>query len=153
MPNYVFNVLEITGDKKELKRFREENAGEYPDEKGKKHKIALSFDKLIPQPAGFSDNEKPVSKKFSMPRWYIWRLRNWGTKWNCYEIEIKHTARKLIYRFQTAWSPPEAWLAEIAMCYPALKFQMCFEEEGNNYPKGTFKVQNNKFKELKGCRM
>lgn len=39
--------------------------------------------------------------------WYSWSIANWGTKWNAYDVEIlEHTQEQLVFRFDTAWSPP-----------------------------------------------
>ena len=143
MPNHVYNCLKITGDEKSLKDFKTENKGE--------EKVQpLSFEKLIPTPEE-SLSDKEIKK--SMPAWYSFRVQNWGTKWDCYEIEEEHTKEYLLYKFLTAWSPPEAWLRGIAKKYPELSFQMCFEEEANNFPKGTYRIKGEKFKELKGCKI
>ena len=42
-------------------------------------------------------------------RWYSWRLQNWGTKWDCYEVDIDDSELEYGFEvtFDTAWSPPE----------------------------------------------
>ena len=42
-------------------------------------------------------------------RWYNWRVQNWGTKWDCYTLEIDDTdmPHGFEVNFETAWSPPE----------------------------------------------
>ena len=42
-------------------------------------------------------------------RWYNWRVQNWGTKWDCYSLEIDDTDMHYGFEgtFETAWSPPE----------------------------------------------
>lgn len=40
--------------------------------------------------------------------WYSWSIENWGTKWNAYDVRIvEHTEERLVFCFDTAWSPPE----------------------------------------------
>ena len=158
MPNHVYNSLKITGQKKALKKFAHENA----DPKNKEQ--SLNFEAIAPCPTFFlnPDDGKIFSlrygkQKLPVERWYEWRLRHWGTKWNAYDIDEEHdtnsTKPYLLYRFLTAWSPPQTWLEEAGQWYPELTFQMCFEEEANSYPKGTFRMEKGRFKELKGCRI
>ena len=42
-------------------------------------------------------------------RWYNWRIQNWGTKWDCYEVDIDDSELEYGFEvtFDTAWSPPE----------------------------------------------
>ena len=40
-------------------------------------------------------------------RWYNWRVYNWGTKWDCYDLSIDEDEQELTLEFNTAWSPPE----------------------------------------------
>jgi len=42
-------------------------------------------------------------------RWYDWRVHNWDTKWDCYDVEVVDSdPENLEIEFNTAWSPPEA---------------------------------------------
>ena len=42
-------------------------------------------------------------------RWYDWRLANWDTKWDGYDVEVTDSdPENLEIEFNTAWSPPEA---------------------------------------------
>ena len=42
-------------------------------------------------------------------RWYDWRVRNWDTKWDCYDVEVVDPdPENLEIEFNTAWAPPEA---------------------------------------------
>ena len=42
-------------------------------------------------------------------RWYDWRVQNWDTKWDCYDVEVVDPdPENLEIEFNTAWSPPEA---------------------------------------------
>ncbi len=50
-----------------------------------------------------------------------WRNEHWGTKWNAiYPSVVTDEARvgRVVYAFQTAWSPPEPWLAEVSRLHP-----------------------------------
>ena len=42
-------------------------------------------------------------------RWYDWRLQNWDTKWDAYDVEVVDPdPENLEIEFNTAWAPPEA---------------------------------------------
>ena len=42
-------------------------------------------------------------------RWYDWRLQNWDTKWDAFDVEVVDPdPENLEIQFNTAWSPPEA---------------------------------------------
>ena len=42
-------------------------------------------------------------------RWYDWRLQNWDTKWDCYDVVVTDDDPDCTeIEFNTAWSPPEA---------------------------------------------
>ena len=42
-------------------------------------------------------------------RWYDWRVQNWDTKWDCYDVEVTDSdPENLEIEFNTAWAPPEA---------------------------------------------
>ena len=42
-------------------------------------------------------------------RWYDWRIQNWDTKWDCYDVEVTDDDPECTeIQFNTAWSPPEA---------------------------------------------
>ena len=49
------------------------------------------------------------STGISDDRWYDWRLQNWDTKWDAYDVEVVDPdPENLEIEFNTAWSPPEA---------------------------------------------
>jgi hypothetical protein len=52
-----------------------------------------------------------------MPKWWDWRIQNWGTKWNTYDDELCEINETLEYRFNTAWSPPEMAVAHLREIY------------------------------------
>ena len=42
-------------------------------------------------------------------RWYDWRVQNWDTKWDCYDVEVvDDDPENMEIEFNTAWAPPEA---------------------------------------------
>ena len=64
-------------------------------------------------------------------RWYDWRLQNWDTKWDAYDVVVTDDdPDQLEVEFNTAWSPPEAICNEIREQYPYLAISWFFDEPG-----------------------
>ena len=64
-------------------------------------------------------------------RWYDWRLRNWDTKWDAYDVEIlDEDEENLEIGFNTAWSPPEAICNKIREDYPDVSVSWFYDEPG-----------------------
>lgn len=87
----------------------------------------------LPADAGFGDIVADFNKSVAEGMdWYNWNIRNWGTKWelspDSTSVTIAETS--LSYYFQTAWSPIEAALDNLALQYPTLSFTYRFIEEG-----------------------
>ena len=65
-------------------------------------------------------------------RWYNWRVHNWGTKWDCYSLEIDDTdmPHGFEVNFETAWSPPEEVCYAIKEQYDDLSISWFYDEPG-----------------------
>ena len=65
-------------------------------------------------------------------RWYNWRVHNWGTKWDCYSLEIDDTdmPHGFEVQFETAWSPPEEVCYAIKDQYDDLSISWFYDEPG-----------------------
>ena len=64
-------------------------------------------------------------------RWYDWRVQNWDTKWDCYDVVVTDDdPDQLEVEFNTAWSPPEAICNEIREQYPDLAVSWFYDEPG-----------------------
>ena len=64
-------------------------------------------------------------------RWYDWRLANWDTKWDCYDVEVlDDDPENLEICFNTAWSPPEAICHKIREDYPDVSVSWFYDEPG-----------------------
>ena len=64
-------------------------------------------------------------------RWYDWRLQNWDTKWDAYDVVVTDDdPDQLEVEFETAWSPPEAICSAIREQYPDLSFSWFYDEPG-----------------------
>ena len=80
--------------------------------------------------------ELPVNGRFQSTdqqddRWYDWRIQNWDTKWDCYDVVVTDEDPECTeIEFNTAWSPPEAICTELREQYPDLSFTWFYDEPG-----------------------
>lgn len=143
MPNWCHNSLTISGSPAEILKFQEKAKREGDDER---EETPLTFDAFVPEPEEFSDEPGVV-----MPRWYSWRVENWGTKWDANfsgpfiafgtdegaEVTDGSTTEitegDVAYQFDTAWSPPVAAVAAMAQQHPDLKIDLRYGEPGMEY--------------------
>ena len=64
-------------------------------------------------------------------RWYDWRLQNWDTKWDAYDVVVTDDDPDCLeIEFNTAWSPPEAICHELREQYPDLSISWFYDEPG-----------------------
>ena len=64
-------------------------------------------------------------------RWYDWRIQNWDTKWDAYDVVVTDDdPDQLEVEFNTAWSPPEAICNELREQYPDLSVSWFYDEPG-----------------------
>ena len=64
-------------------------------------------------------------------RWYNWRIQNWDTKWDCYDVEVlDDDPENVEISFNTAWSPPEAICNQIREDYPDVSVSWFYDEPG-----------------------
>ena len=64
-------------------------------------------------------------------RWYDWRLQNWDTKWDCYDVIVTDDDPDCTeIEFNTAWSPPEAICSALREQYPDLSISWFYDEPG-----------------------
>ena len=80
--------------------------------------------------------ELPVNGRFQSTdrqddRWYDWRLANWDTKWDAYDLTVEdEDPDQLEVTFNTAWSPPDAICHKIREDYPDLSVSWFYDEPG-----------------------
>ena len=64
-------------------------------------------------------------------RWYDWRLQNWDTKWDAYDVVVTDDDPECLeIEFNTAWSPPEAICSAIREQYPDVSVSWFYDEPG-----------------------
>lgn len=67
--------------------------------------------------------------------WYLWRLQNWGTKWNTYEY---YKIDENTIEFQTAWSGIPDAVAKVAAMFPNVEIEYKYADENTSYNVGHF---------------
>ena len=65
-------------------------------------------------------------------RWYDWRIQNWDTKWDAYDVQVDggFDDDELTIEFNTAWSPPEAVCHALREQYPEATVSWFYDEPG-----------------------
>lgn len=122
MPNWCSNTLVISGPANPLSDFIAQMSV-------RDGQPTLLLNDHYPLPAEEADN------------WYDWRVEHWGTKWdlNPEDTEVAilpetpHWVGRIEAHFQTAWTPPEAWMAHVSECHPALTFRLTYDEDGCDF--------------------
>ena len=91
-----------------------------------------------------SNHSAPIEEQllFKGSNWYDWNVRNWGTKWDVavsnddnypdtelLEHESKGEDQWLVYKFNTAWSPPVPAMEKLSALVPNCVLTLDFEEE------------------------
>ena len=107
MPNWCMNKLTVTHENKSMiDRFE------------KAYRNDWTIETFYPTPRDPGDptmmmgEGKPMSKDDNPNNnWYLWRLQNWGTKWDVgcqdgYGLEPTRVDNELSMTFDSAWSPP-----------------------------------------------
>ncbi len=126
------------------------------------------LESLVPIPSGLKDvtsrfgtitDDDPDKEKkqenlqeHGAVDWYEWCIANWGTKWgDCsthfvqeclvQEDSNEDNLKKVMLRFDTAWSPPIEGMDVIASKYPDIMFDLRYWEPGMGFQ--GFKIYGN----------
>jgi hypothetical protein len=143
MPNHCYVTLAFRGKPDSVKEI---------EEFLRRDDKAVCFDNVIPQPPDLEDttvNDSP------MPSWYNWRVTNWGTKWEPWQIEgpvlYPDTLNDLVtmaYSFITAWSTPDGIFQALADRFPEVMVFMSYSEEFRQFSGHVVYYQNEEISEL-----
>ena len=140
MPNWMYNYLSITGEESAVQKLVEQvskpNEKQTYDFYTKKTEVftkesAFSFWNIIAPTdlEAYNDGEHNP-KQEGEGHWYRWNIENWGTKWDCRDVEVTDRADGSIsYRFATPWGVPLEALTRLSEQYPDLDFSLDYEEE------------------------
>ena len=137
MPNWCYNHLEVTGDEKQLQKFVEKSTTNIERDDEFSFNGTYSMPKTLRITAGTHLSFIEKIKKYINIRlygydnWYNWSIANWGTKWDACEPHINHNdINYFSVSFESAWSPPIAWIDNIMKDFPDLCFTLEYEEPG-----------------------
>jgi hypothetical protein len=83
-----------------------------------------------------------LQKKYGADNWYDWQIKNWGIKWDVYDVKlafhvfcsnvkgyVRHAPLRLW--FQTAWCPTVPAIEQLSRRYPRLHFMHTWCEQGS----------------------
>ena len=135
MPNPCMNRLVITGNAELIKAFVEQAKGE---------KEALDLNSFLPMPAEIRNASAPIQDEELAKKLVVkyghstqrgWAQENWGTKLDCYAVDVEVTEEDRIkYEFCTAWSPfADNVLIAMSAAHPILHFELIYAESGNDF--------------------
>jgi len=90
----------------------------------------------------YKEGEQLVSnlEKYGAMDWYEWAVKNWGTKWNAYQVNV---CDNTVY-FQTAWDCPDLAIKKLAEKNPAVKIKHIYADENLGYNCGSYVYENGK---------
>lgn len=138
MPNWCNNDMIIEGKTEDLNELKEFVKGEktwFDLEKvipltDTKAKAKVLWDKLSSEEQKDRWDNDFDQFWFNVGDGYHWCADNWGTKWNTDCSEPQQTETKLMYAFDTAWSPSEPITKILIKRFPKLHFVHEYEEWG-----------------------
>jgi len=78
------------------------------------------------------DTLKEWGEKFGATNWYEWSNKNWGTKWDAYDVEVlREDECSLDIQFTTAWSPPVPLYEKLSEMFPDAEISGFWSDEGS----------------------
>jgi hypothetical protein len=131
MANWCENSLIVTGEENEIRRFEKQAR---PDD-GDGAQTALSLERLYPIPKGVHRGDLDIHELQASGKnsWYHWCITHWGTEWDVMATLIDAGKTRLTYEFESAWSPPVAWLVKVGTDFGTLRFRLTYEEPGMGF--------------------
>ena len=135
MPNWSYNTLVVTGEPADLRAFRHAVKELGPPVHGSKLE-PICFRRHLPLPEDVAaDRGDGIEGNIQIPASIMWCRENWGTKWNAWFGTLRGSFKsgELTYRFDTAWTPPVAWLEHVATIHRELEFHLTYKEERGHF--------------------
>ena len=91
-------------------------------------------EKPVVKDKGFGEGLYFESTDVNDDRWYNWRVQNWGTKWDCYDLTIESDdEHEVSFTFNTAWSPPEEICRALKEKFEDASIQWFYDEPGMEF--------------------
>jgi len=114
MSNWCENVLRVQGPSDEISRFKELACKGFSREP-----YPLKLEALVPIPEEFLATGQDYAN---------WCIEHWGTKQDVTSQLQTDEDCLLVYSFDSAWSPPDAWLRTVGPMFPQLFFRLWYAE-------------------------
>ena len=161
MPNWCNNALNICGPPKSIDKFMDDITTGPGESDGTNSGMGNDYEilnNLVPVPEslkevtsrfgtiGDDDPEKEQKQEnieeHGAVDWYEWCCTNWGTKWGDNQTHLVHedlvgsdedTLKKVMLRFDSAWSPPIEGMDVVASKYPDIMFDLRYWEPGMGF--------------------
>lgn len=150
MPNWCANTLEIS-------TIHEETIAEFK-EQARAYGTDLSLQNFLPIPQRLLNTPHcmpPVDPKerkgldhvwasnvseYGSADAYEWKIKRWGTKWDVHAKLVESRQHYLKYEFDSAWSPPLAWLQHVSVCFVDAFFFLSFSGPDMPHPANAVAV-------------
>ena len=148
MPNWVFNTVTVSGGYKYVLEVKQVMSQPVPVMKMKPgsawEAVQGDWDMEETDFSFWNVVSPPVDRwgeYFTGENWYNWNITNWGCKWDAkadYEsgsslegeyLNEEYPRNELVYRIETAWSPPVAFIEKMAERFPMCQIELAYEEE------------------------
>lgn len=131
MPNHVYNTMTVTGTPEAIKAFKE---------KARHEDREFSYWNFITPPQEAIDSgeyegthgwEGGESKGNTPNNWYNFNRREWGTKWDAYEVCTDFVLEDSEFQVQwvSAWGEPMPVFVAMVEQHPELEFDFSWQEE------------------------
>lgn len=144
MPNWCSNKLIVSGSAASIKQFLDWLG----EGKGLLSKINPTPEELTERQSPFNGTKEESAAlvaKYGFDNWYDWNIANWGTKWdvNAQFEDYSINDEEVIIYFDSAWSPPQLVIAELAKKFENLSINHAYLEEAmcfvgyDNYEAGV----------------
>jgi hypothetical protein len=139
MPNNTSNILEVSlvDDQLHIKNWLIKQYDIIDDIKQLIINIMIEYDikKFINDIKGEELIE--FNKLHPLPEnamFLTWCCRNWGTKWDAYNIgEWSFNYNNASIYYETAWNPANEFYLHISKSYPTLQFKQKYADEGDSF--------------------
>ena len=127
MANHVYNQMTVTGKPEALEGFKA---------KARHGDREFSYWNFVTPPqealdSGEYDSDHTFDGKTGRNNWYSFNNREWGTKWDVYDLEtlITDEENSWTVSWSSAWSHPQPVLEAMVEQHPELEFEFYWEEE------------------------
>lgn len=106
----------------------------------------FDFERLVPLPPEANSGDHTIVVGGNND-WYTWRIKNWGTKWNAFDVEINtddDDKDELHIKFDTAWTHPFPIVKALSLKFPTIEFAVAYSDDDLGCNFGYYSIMNGK---------